>query len=52
DARPGPDEMQDPDSHVGMGQMERPRPNNDVLARQGANADLTDPAATDTAIDQ
>ncbi|WP_375435231.1 hypothetical protein [uncultured Hymenobacter sp.] len=52
DARSGPDEMQDPNSRVGMGQMEQPQPNNDVLARQGTNADLTDPNATDTAIDQ
>ncbi|UOQ66237.1 hypothetical protein [Hymenobacter volaticus] len=52
DARSGPDEMEDPDSRVGMGQMEQPQPNNDVLARQGTNADLTDPTATDTAIDQ
>ncbi len=52
DARSGPDEMSDPDSRVGMGQMEQPQPDNDVLARQGTNADLTDPAATDTAIDQ
>lgn len=52
DARSGPDEMSDPDSGIGMGQMEAPRVNNDELARQGTNADLTDPTATDTAIDQ
>ncbi|WBA41095.1 hypothetical protein [Hymenobacter canadensis] len=52
DARSGPDEMSDPDSRVGMGQMERPAINNDDLARQGTNADLTDPDASDTAIVQ
>ncbi|UOG74839.1 hypothetical protein MTX78_22330 [Hymenobacter tibetensis] len=52
DARTGLDEMENPNSRVGMGQMEQPQPNNDVLARQGTNADLTDPNATDTAIDQ
>jgi hypothetical protein len=52
DDRSGPDEMQDPDSGIGMGQMEQRQPNNADLARQGTNADLTDPNATDTAIDQ
>lgn len=52
DARGGPDEMSDPDSGVGMGQMERPTGTNADLARQGTNADLTDPNATDTAIVQ
>ncbi|SHK19407.1 hypothetical protein [Hymenobacter psychrotolerans] len=52
DARPGRDEMSDPDSRVGMGQMDRPTGTNADLARQGTNADLTDPNATDTDIDQ
>ncbi|WP_303309724.1 hypothetical protein [Hymenobacter sp. BT730] len=53
DARPGRDEMQNPNSRVGMDQMEpRPTGTNADLARQGTNADLTDPNATDTAIDQ
>ena len=52
DARSGPDEMSDPDSGVGMGQMERRTGTNADLARQGTNADLTDPDATDTAIVQ
>lgn len=52
DARSGTDEMSDPDSRVGMGQMERPTGTNADLARQGTNADLTDPDATDTAIVQ
>jgi hypothetical protein len=52
DDRPGKDEMLNPNSRVGMGQMEQRQPNNDELARQGTNADLTDRNATDTAIDQ
>lgn len=52
DERSGRDEMQDPDSRVGMGQMEKPTGTNADLARQGTNADLTDPDATDTAIVQ
>ena len=52
DARTGRDEMQDPDSRVGMGQMEANPPSNAKLAREGTNADLTDYEAKDTAIDQ
>ncbi|GGG39632.1 hypothetical protein [Hymenobacter glacieicola] len=52
DDRPGRDEMRNPNSRVGMGQMEQRQPNNDELARQGTNADLTDPNASDTAIVQ
>ena len=52
DARRGRDEMSDPDSRVGMGQMDRPTGTNADLSRAGTNADLTDPNATDTAIDQ
>lgn len=52
DERTGRDEMQDPDSRVGMGQMDKPTGTNADLARQGTNADLTDPNATDTAIVQ
>ncbi|UYZ62297.1 hypothetical protein [Hymenobacter weizhouensis] len=52
DQRPNQDEMLDPDSRVGMDQMEPRAINNDELARQGTNADLTDPNATDTAIIQ
>lgn len=50
DRRPGMDEMRNPNSRVGMGQME-PRP---ILPITGTdtNAELTDPNATDTAIDQ
>ncbi|GAB3230781.1 hypothetical protein GCM10027346_16700 [Hymenobacter seoulensis] len=52
DDRPGRDEMRNPNSRVGMGQMEQRQPNNDELARQGTNADLTDPNASDSAIVQ
>lgn len=54
DNRPSRDEMENPDSRVGMDQMEpKPLPTTNAnLARQGTNADLTDPNATDTAIDQ
>ncbi len=54
DDRPGRDEMQNPNSRIGMDQMEpKPLPTTNAdLARQGTNADLTDPNATDTAIDQ
>ena len=50
DRRPGPDEMGNPNSRVGMGQME-PRPQPPVTGTD-TNAELTDPGATDTAIDQ
>jgi hypothetical protein len=50
DLRPGPDEMEDADSHVGMGQM-APKPFTPA-AGTDTNAELTDPGATDTAIDQ
>ncbi|WP_139925123.1 hypothetical protein [Hymenobacter sp. DG01] len=52
DDRPGRDEMRNPNSRVGMGQMEQVQPNNEELARQGTNADLTDPNASDSAIVQ
>ncbi|MBG8556345.1 hypothetical protein [Hymenobacter guriensis] len=52
DSRPGRDEMQNPNSRVGLGQMEPRAIDNSELARQGTNADLTDPNASDTAIDQ
>lgn len=53
DQRPGRDEMQNPNSRIGMDQMEpKPLPDNSELARQGTNADLLDPNATDSAIDQ
>ncbi|GAB2774883.1 hypothetical protein HNQ93_001116 [Hymenobacter luteus] len=52
DDRPGRDEMRNPNSRVGMGQMEQIQPNNEELARQGTNADLTDPNASDAAIVQ
>ena len=48
DRRPGLDEMRNPNSRVGMGQME-PRP---IQPITGTNAELNDPNATDTAIDQ
>ncbi|SHI42248.1 hypothetical protein SAMN02745146_0832 [Hymenobacter daecheongensis DSM 21074] len=47
------DEMRNPNSRVGMGQMEQVQPDS---AKTGAttqtNAELTDPNASDTAIDQ
>lgn len=45
------DEMSDPDSRVGMGQMEPAQPDATITNTQ-ANAELTDPGATDTAIAQ
>ena len=49
----GRDEMQNPNSRVGMGQMEQRQPNPDAVgASTRTNAELTDPNATDTAIDQ
>ena len=50
DYRPGIDEMRNPNSRVGMGQME-PRPLR-LITGTDTNAELTDPNATDTAIDQ
>ena len=50
DRRPGLDEMRNPNSRVGMGQME-PRPVAPITGTD-TNAELTDPNATDTAINQ
>ena len=50
DRRPGLDEMLNPNSRVGMGQME-PRPIPPITGTD-TNAELNDPNATDTAIDQ
>ena len=50
DRRPGLDEMRNPNSRVGMGQME-PRPIKPITSTD-TNAELNDPNATDTAIDQ
>jgi len=50
DMRQGPDEMEDADSHVGMGQM-APKTQKPVTGTD-TNAELTDPGATNTAIDQ
>lgn len=50
DLRPGPDEMEDADSHVGMGQM-APKPLSPITGTD-TNAELTDPGAKDSAIDQ
>ncbi|WP_035565127.1 hypothetical protein [Hymenobacter sp. IS2118] len=50
DRRPGLDEMRNPNSRVGMGQME-PRPLPPITGTD-TNAELNDPDATDTAIDQ
>ncbi|MBF9235810.1 hypothetical protein I2I05_00230 [Hymenobacter sp. BT683] len=50
DRRPGLDEMRNPNSHVGMGQME-PRPIQPITGTD-TNAELNDPNAADTAIDQ
>ncbi|GAB3877949.1 hypothetical protein GCM10028824_38950 [Hymenobacter segetis] len=50
DFRPGVDEMLNPNSRVGMGQME-PRPIKPITGTD-TNADLTDPNAADSAIDQ
>lgn len=51
DDRAGRDEMEDPDSRVGLGQMEPRTGTNADLARQGTNADLTDPDATESGIE-
>ena len=50
DLRQGPDEMEDADSHVGMDQMapKTPKP----ITGTDTNAELTDPGAQDSAIDQ
>ena len=50
DRCPGVDEMRNPNSRVGMGQMEA-RPTEPITGTD-TNAELTDPGATDTAIDQ
>lgn len=50
DQRQGPDEMEDPDSRVGMGLME-PRPIQPI-AGTDTNAELTDPGAQDSGIQQ
>jgi hypothetical protein len=50
DLRPGPDEMEDADSHVGMGQM-APKAITPITGTD-TNAELTDPGAQDSAIDQ
>lgn len=50
DHRPGVDEMLNPNSRVGMGQME-PRPIQPITGTD-TNAELNDPNASDTAIDQ
>ena len=50
DLRKGPDEMEDANSGVGMGQMApKPLP---PLTGTDTNAELTDPGAKDSAIDQ
>ena len=50
DRRPGLDEMRNPNSRVGMGQME-PRSIQPVTGTD-TNAELNDPDATDTALNQ
>ena len=50
DRRPGPDEMGNPNSRVGMGQME-PRPIPPITGTD-TNAELNDPNASDVAIAQ
>jgi hypothetical protein len=50
DRRPGLDEMRNPNSRVGMGQME-PRPIQPITGTD-TNAELNDPDAIDSAIDQ
>ena len=50
DLRPGVDEMRNPNSRVGMGQME-PRPITPITGTD-TNAELIDPNASDTAIAQ
>ncbi|GAA4019683.1 hypothetical protein GCM10022408_37220 [Hymenobacter fastidiosus] len=53
DERAGRDEMRNPDSRVGMGQMEQVQPDpSKVGANTQTNAELTDPNAQDSAIDQ
>ncbi len=49
DLRRGPDEMEDADSHVGMGQM-APKPQAPVTGTN-TNAEVTDPDAKDSALD-
>ncbi|TPG64384.1 hypothetical protein [Hymenobacter nivis] len=50
DRRKGPDEMENPKSNVGMGEME-PKPLKPITGTD-TNAELTDFNASDTAIDQ
>lgn len=50
DSRGGIDEMLNPNSRVGMGEMEQ-RPTEPITGTD-TNAELTDPGATDTAIDR
>jgi hypothetical protein len=50
DLRPGPDEMEDAESHVGMDQM-APKAITPITGTD-TNAELTDPGAQDSAIDQ
>lgn len=50
DLRKDPDEMEDANSHVGMGQM-APKPTPPITGTD-TNAELTDPGAKDSAIDQ
>jgi len=50
DLRQGPDEMEDADSHVGMGQKAPKTPQS--ITGTDTNAELTDPGAQDSAIDQ
>lgn len=53
DERAGRDEMRNPNSRVGMGQMEQVQPDpSKVGANTQTNAELTDPNAQDSAIDQ
>jgi hypothetical protein len=53
DQRDSKDEMLNPNSHVGMGQMEQPQPDpSKVGASTRTNAELLDPNASDSAIDQ
>ena len=49
DLRPGPDEMLDADSHVGMGQM-APKPIKPITGTD-TNAELTDPGAQDSGLE-
>ena len=50
DYRTGPDEMSNPNSRVGMGEME-PRPQRPATGTD-TNAELNDPDVTDTAVGQ